>query len=185
MLEIEIPEIELFDEENSSFIKKPSVVLRLEYSLSSISKWEMKWKKPFLSKLPSHEKSLEEVIDFLRIMCVDDLDPEIFSTLPPFVIERINEYIDDPMTATTFSDMDESSNSSVTTSELIYYWMAELGIPFECEHWPFQKLMTLIRVSSIKREEASGNGKKLSTNDVMARNRRLNAERKAKYKTKG
>lgn len=142
----------------------------------------MKWKKPFLSKLQKHEKTVEEVTDYIRCMCLDDVDPDILRTLPPECLKKIEDYIEDPMTATTFPDNNDPPSRSIDTAEVIYYWMVELGIPFECEYWPLNKLMTLIRVCSIKKSEGTN---KRSKRDIIARNRELNEQRKAKYNTKG
>lgn len=184
MLEIKIPEREFYNEETNTFTRYESRTLRLEHSLFSLSKWEMKWKKPFLSKLPKHEKTVEEITDYIGCMCIDEVDDDTLKTLPPETLKQIEEYIEDPMTATTFPESIDPPSRSIDTAEIIYYWMVELGIPFECEHWPLNKLMTLIRVCSIKKEEASG-GKKRSKRDIMARNRALNEQRRAKNKTKG
>ena len=59
--------------------------------------------------------------------------------------------------------------------------MIVLGIPFECEKWHLNRLMTLIRVVSAKNAPP----KKMSKNEILAQQRRLNAERKAKFNTKG
>ena len=48
MLQITIPEQELWDEEKEEFLYIKSYTLCLEHSLLSVSKWESKWKKPFI-----------------------------------------------------------------------------------------------------------------------------------------
>jgi hypothetical protein len=50
MLEIVVPEREYWDPIKEEFIKTKRTTLRLEHSLLSVSKWESKWKVPFLSK---------------------------------------------------------------------------------------------------------------------------------------
>lgn len=185
MLEIEVPEQEYYDENTNTFIEIPSKTLRLEHSLSSLSKWEMKWKKPFLSQLPEHKKTTEEICDYIRCMSLDPITIEDIYNFPKEVFDKIESYIEDPMTATKIYDSSKNSNSrSVDTAEVLYYYMVELGIPFECENWNLNKLITLIRVCSTKREEASGKNK-MSKREIMERNHRLNEERKAKMKTKG
>ena len=62
-----------------------------------------------------------------------------------------------------------------------YYWMTALTIPFECENWNFNQLLTLIRVCSIKNSP----GKKMSQKEIMASNKSLNAMRRAKLGSKG
>lgn len=179
MLRVVVPKREFFDEENSRFIYSDEVVLELEHSLASLSKWEAKWKKPFLSN--KADKTKEETIDYLKCMTLNEVDDSVYETLPPEVLKQIEEYFQDPMTATTFSDDNTPPSREIQTAEILYYWMIELGIPLEAEHWPLQKLTTLIRVCSIKK----GPEKKMSRREVYNRNRELNEARKAKMRTKG
>ena len=67
------------------------------------------------------------------------------------------------------------------TSEMIYYYMIVLGIPFECEKWHFNKLLALIEVCSIKNKPE----KTMSRADLLRKNARLNAARKKAHHTKG
>lgn len=184
MLEIEVPETEFYDEESNTFITYEAVTLRLEHSLSSLSKWEMKWKKPFLSNLPEHQKTVEELYDYVRCMSLEPVEDSVLKRIPPTAFESIQEYIEDPMTATTIKDDTKNKSKTFDTSEVIYYWMIEMGIPFECQDWPLNRLLMLIRVCSVKRAEANGKGS-MSKREIMERNRRLNEERKARMKTKG
>ena len=116
-------------------------------------------------------------------MTINDVDPEVYSRLTTEVLTQIKEYMDDPMTATTFKNNNDSrSNSSeATTSEIIYYWMIVNNIPVEFEHWHIKRLLTLIRVCSIKNQPA----KKMSKSEVARTYRALNAERRARLGTKG
>ena len=50
MLRIEVPSAELYVESERRFVKTKPTTLSLEHSLVSLSKWEAKHKKPFLSK---------------------------------------------------------------------------------------------------------------------------------------
>ena len=68
MLEIEIPRTEIWDNENEMFSYVDSCKLVLEHSLISISKWESKWNKPFLTR---DEKTPEEMIDYVKCMIID------------------------------------------------------------------------------------------------------------------
>lgn len=188
MLEITIPATELYDEAKQEFIYiEGSKTLLLEHSLLSISKWEAKWKKPFLDETP---KTKEELYDYIRCMTVTPkVDPKVYLGLTTENLKAVQDYIDDKMTATWFTDKDKKNALSKPgfkkgekiTSELIYYWMVASDIPFECEKWHINRLMTLIRVCSIKNAPE----KKMSKRDVMSQNRSLNARRKAAGRTRG
>jgi len=180
MYKLTIPKGEWFDESKQEFISiKNEVTLALEHSLVSLSKWESKWKKPFLS---IDEKTKEEKIDYIRCMTLtQNVDPKIYYCIPSFELRKIDEYINDPMTATTFNENNKNGGKEIITSEIIYYWMTIYNIPFECQKWHLSRLITLVRVCAIK----SAPEKKMSTKEVMARNKALNKARRAKYKTKG
>lgn len=179
MLNITIPELELFDERTSEFIYYGEENLQMEHSLVSISKWESKWNKPFLS---SSDKSVEEIIDYVRCMTVSrEVDPEVFERLTEQNIKEINDYINAPMTATTFSDANQKGSREIVTSEVIYYWMITLNIPFECQHWHLNRLLTLVKVCNVKNSPP----KKMSRQEILERNRQLNAQRKQQMNTRG
>lgn len=180
MLQITIPSTELWDEQKEEFVYTKEKTLQLEHSLVSISKWESKWNKSFLS---SKEKTTEEIIDYIRCMTItQNVDPEIYTRLSNRTIQQIYDYINAPMTATVFSDTGrKGGNRDVITSELIYYWMIALNIPFECQKWHLNRLLTLIRVCEIKNAPP----KKMSKRETMSRNAALNAARRKKYNTKG
>ena len=176
MLTVTIPDVELFDEEKQEFLFIKGQTLSLEHSLVSLSKWESKWKKPFLTK---NEKTSEEIIDYIRCMTItQNVNPIIYSGIGPEILKTIIEYMDDSMTATTFKDMDQKHSREIITAEIIYYWMIELGIPFECQKWHLNRLLTLINVCSIKQQPP----KKMSKKDAMAQQTKLNAARRAKFK---
>ena len=180
MLTITIPETELWDETREEYIYTKRQTLQLEHSLVSISKWEGKWCKPFLS---SNDKTLEETIDYVKCMTVTpNVKPEIYRCLSDENIEEINKYIAAPMTATWFSE-DKTARPSreVITSEIIYYWMIALNIPFECQKWHLNRLLTLIKVCDRKNQPP----KKMSKNTIMSRNAALNAARRKKTGSKG
>lgn len=180
MLEIKVPITpELWDPVKEEFIEPVYTTLRLEHSLVSISKWESKWCKSFLS---SESKTDEEIKDYVRCMTLtQNVDPSVYDKLSKENEEEIAKYIQLPLTATTFNENKKSQSREVITSELIYYWMIISGVPFECQKWPIQRLLALLRVCEVKN---SGN-KKMSRNEVVQQNRDLNAERRAKMKSKG
>ncbi len=180
MLQIVLPEREFFIEETSSFITTKREVLQLEHSLVSLSKWESKWCKPFLGK---EKKTTEETIDYIRQMTItQNVNPEIYDTIPNEIFAQIQEYINAKMTATWFSDNQNTPPSrEAITAEIIYYWMIAQNIPFECQKWHLNRLLTLIRVCSIKNQPAKKNGKKQSIGERNA----LNAARRAQHNTRG
>lgn len=181
MLEIKIPEQELFNEATNEFITIKPQVLRLEHSLVSISKWESIWQKPFLDKEP---KTNEETLDYIRCMTItQNVDPGVYYGITAENIKAVSEYIDSPMSATWFSkDYGKPRGSrEIVTSELIYYWMIALNIPMECQKWHLNRLLTLIKICNIKNQEP----KKMGKNAILSNNKALNAARRAKHHTKG
>lgn len=180
MLTIEIPATEKFDEIKGEFIYAKEQTLQLEHSLISISKWESKWCKAFLGKA---EKTPEEIIDYIKCMSLNqNVDDGVYSCITKENLNAINEYISAPMTATYFSeDKHGRGGREVVTSELIYYWMIALNIPFECQKWHLNRLLTLIRVCNIKNAPP----KKMSRRELASRNARLNAARRQQLNTNG
>lgn len=179
MLKITIPEREYYDEVKNEFVYTKEQHLQLEHSLVSLSKWESKWHKPFLSP---DDKSSEEVIDYVKCMTItQNVKPEVYNYLTKGNLEDINNYIDNPMTATTFNSERKSSSREIITSEIIYYWMITLNIPFECQKWHLNRLLTLIKVCNIK----SNPPKKMGRQELLNRNRALNEARKKQYNTRG
>lgn len=179
MLELTIPRRTFFKESTNEFIEFNETKLKLEHSLISLSKWESKIKKPFLS---DQKHSRSEMFYYIECMSLNpDIDPMVYKTIPDELYKTITDYIDDPMTATTINDNDSSTNRDIITAEIIYYWMIECGIPFECQKWHLNRLITLIRVCSIKK----GPQKKMSKREIFEQNRRLNEARRKKANSKG
>lgn len=185
MLEIHIDAREGWDETNQVFVNTPAITLCLEHSLISISKWESKWHKPFLHS--SDNLTKEEIVDYMKCMTISPghVDDKIFYLMDKKNFEKITDYISDPMTATWFKEeKNKPRNKEIITSELIYYWMVALQIPFECQKWHINRLLTLIRVCNAKNEESTSKNK-MSKRDLMSRNAALNAQRKAKLNSRG
>lgn len=180
MLQITVPSTELWDEKNEVFIFSEEQTLQLEHSLVSISKWESKWHKAFLGK---EEKTDEQILDYIKCMTLTpNVRSEVYLCLTKENIEQINAYMVNPMTATTFSKERKGPPSrEIVTSELIYYWMIALNIPQEYEHWPLNRLMTLIQICNIKNEPP----KKMGKRSLMSRNAALNAARRQQLNTNG
>ena len=180
MLQITIPAKEQWDEQKQEFVNTKEQTLVLEHSLVSLSKWESKWCKPFLAK---GEKTSEEAIDYVRCMTLtQNVDADIYKNLTQQNIEQVNSYIAAPMTATWFNeDKNGKKNNEQVTSELIYYWMIALNIPFECQKWHLNRLLTLIRVCNVKNAPS----KKISKRDIASQYASLNAARRNKLNTRG
>lgn len=180
MLTIVIPAMEMFDESKQEFINAKEQTLCLEHSLVSLSKWESKWCKPFLTK---QEKTYEETIDYIKYMTLTPhVDPEVYNLLTNTNIAEINAYIKAPMTATTFSkDRSSGTGREIITSEIIYYWMIALNIPFECQKWHLNRLLTLIKVCNAKNTPP----KKMNRREILNRNHAINEARKKQLNTTG
>lgn len=184
MLTIIIPpckETDIWDDAKQEFKhvnEFKGCTLNLEHSLISISKWESKWHVPFIRT----DKNEEQTIYYIKCMTINqNVSDEVYDHLTVKNITDISDYINDSMTATTVRNTSNGINREIVTSELIYYWMVALNIPFECEKWHINRLLQLIAVCNAKNTPP----KKMSTNEIMARNKALNEARKAKYKTKG
>lgn len=180
MLTLEVQDVPLFDEANNRFITAKGQILQLEHSLVSISKWEQKWKKPFLA---DGAKTPEETIDYIRCMTItQNVRPQVYDLLQPDHVRKVLEYIDDSATATWIKKKEgQGSSRQIITSELIYYYMVAFEIPFDpCQRWHFNRLMTLIRICDEK-----NNPKKMSKRNAAANYRSLNAARRARHHTRG
>lgn len=181
MLQITVPlSPEGWDEKKREFVEPKVQVLQLEHSLVSLSKWESKWCRPFMSKPPV---TYEETLDYIKCMTLTkNVDPNTYDHITRTNIQEINDYIDAPMTATTFSK-DESGkrNREIITAELLYYWMIAANIPFECQKWHLNRLITLIRVCSIKNTTPKKRNRKETANRYAA----MNAARRKQFNSKG
>lgn len=180
MLRIVVAGVEAFDEKSSEFTVEGGTALELEHSLVSLSKWESEHEKPFLGR---EEKTAEEVVSYVKAMTLTPNVPaEIFSQLSQTNFEEINAYIESKQSATWFSEAPGAPKSSeVITAELIYYWLTVFNIPFEVETWNLNRLFNLIRICNIK----SAKPKKMSKAEQAARQREMNAQRKAQMGTRG
>lgn len=186
MLEIDVPAGELYGDIDpvtgkKMFIHTEATKLCLEHSLVSVSKWEMKWHKPFLSK---EEKTNEETLDYIRCMTLtQNVNPNVYRCLTSKNISDIIEYINDPHTATTVHENQQATSSrEIPTAELIYYWMISYNIPVDiCQKWHLNRLLTLIRVFNVKNAPP----KKRSTQELLSRNSALNKARRQRLHSKG
>ena len=180
MLKITIPAVEEWDEARQEFISTKETELCLEHSLVSISKWESKWHKHFIG---NKDLTSEMLIDYIRCMTLtQNVNPEVYYAMNDDIITQIKNYIDDAQSATWFAESNEKKYSrDIITSEIVYYWMIALQIPFECQKWHLNRLLTLIRVCNEKNQPE----KKMSQAEVMRRNRELNEARRRALNTRG
>ncbi len=179
MIDIIIPETEYFDEERMQFVTYKEQKLTLEHSLIAVSKWEAKFEKPFLSS----EKSASEVIEYIRCMTLtQNVRPETYLHLSAKNLEDIQAYIEAPMTATTFKKIQKRGGKrEIITAELIYYWMIAFNIPFECQKWHLNKLLTLVEVCARKNEPP----KKMTRREISAQHKAINEANRKRFHTKG
>ena len=178
MLTIDLPGAEYYDPAKEEFSYEKERVLHLEHSLYSMSLWESKWKKPFLNS----DKTQAEMADYLCCMCDEPISAEEIQRIAIADWQRMEAYLKDPMTATTFGkDKNATSRRKKFTTEEIYYLMAVHNIPFDCDRWPFNRLMTLLRIAAIR----SGPQKKVGKKDILRHQAELNAARRAKLGSKG
>jgi len=180
MLQLIIPAIEKYDDIKDEFISTKEQHLQVEHSLVSISKWESKWNKPFLNQ---ESKTVEETLDYIRCMTTtQNIDKQVYNNITNDNMNEISKYIEASMTATWFTELETKNKSKeIITSEIIYYWMITYDIPFECQKWHLNRLLTLIRVCDKK----NAPNKKMSTSEIMRRNKVLNDSRKKQLNNNG
>lgn len=180
MLRIDVPEATFWNEETEEFIDMRATTLLLEHSLISLSRWESKWQKPFLDDV---EKTDEETLDYIRCMSLSqNVDIRAISVLTPEQLGEIQDYIASPMTATiVYRNKNGPKDRRKVTAERIYYWMIAYNIPFECEKWHLNRLLTLIDVCDIENSPK----KKRPSKDILKENAELNKKRRMMLNTKG
>jgi len=180
MLTLVIPSVELYNSKTNEFFNTKGHTLKLEHSLVSLSKWESKWNIPFLTKT---DKTREQTLDYIRCMTItQNVDPSVFNNITQHEIDQITEYIEAPMTATTFGkSQDKKTSREVITAEIVYYWMIAFNIPFECQTWHLNRLLTLVNVCSIKNQPKG----KMDRRHALKRQSELNAARKQALNTTG
>ncbi|MDY6073112.1 MAG: hypothetical protein SPI49_03335 [Eubacteriales bacterium] len=180
MLRIIIPAQEVYDEKFGTFCNIKETELQLEHSLISVSKWEQIWNVPFFSE---KEKTNDEILSYIKCMSINNqIDDHVFLLLSTEDFKKINSYIEAKMTATWFGKENRGSVSrQVITSEIIYYWMITLGIPFECQKWHINRLLTLIKICNIKNAPSE----KISRSEQINNQRMLNNARRRALRTRG
>ena len=181
MLQLQVPLApEGWDEKKEEFVPVKEYTLRLAHSLVSLSKWESKWCKPFLTKNPL---TYEETIDYIKFMTLNqNVDPDVYRHLTRDNLKEIETYIANPMTATTFrEDKTTRPSREIVTAEIIYHWMFSLEIPMECRKWHLNQLITLIKVRNIKLSPP----KKRSMGEMARSRTALNEARRKQFNSNG
>lgn len=180
MFKLHLPAAERYDDANGRFVSRAETDIELEHSLLSVSKWEEHYEKPFLTETPKSDE--EELYYILCMDVIGNLTEELIKTMSFDELAAIKRYISTSHTATTFTKRQQEpvGRHEIMTSEVIYYTMIALEIPFECEKWNLNRLFTLIRVCSIK-----NNPKKMGMKDLYKSNASLNAARRAAMGSRG
>lgn len=177
MITINVKDREIYLDDKDEFHEIKGGEFHLEHSLHSITKWETKYLKPFVTS----DKSTEELLDYFSMMNLDEttyLDP---LGLDQNQVQQIVAYIEKPKTAQTFKEDESSAKGGgmkeIVTSDLVYYWMSALQLPFECQYWNFDRLIALVRLASIKNAPE----KKETKAEALKRTRQTNLAMRAKY----
>lgn len=179
MLTLTVAGVESFDDDNQVFLRTEDTVLELEHSLLSLSKWESKWEKPFLT---GESKTTEEVYGYVQAMSLrGDIPLEVLYRLSEQDFQTINQYIEAKMTATWFRETTQPRgyNTDAVTAEIIYHWIVALQIDWSVENWHLNRLITLVKTINEKNKEASDTKKKAPTSSDLANRRSLMAKRRA------
>lgn len=177
-LTLELPGEERFDEESSTFISMPPCTIHLTHSLYSVSKWESVYKRSFLDNPPN---TPEETLFYVECMSEEPLPGDFMRRLDRNVQVKIAEYISDGASATHLLDPPSRGGPKDSmTSELIYWYMSQFNIPYECDKWNLNRLLTLIKLSAAKQ-----GGSNASASATAAQRAAMNKARRARYNTKG
>ena len=183
MFELTIKGNEFFDQEKNKFVVEKDQSFTLEHSLVSISKWEAKHQVAFLSDT---KKTTEQILDYIKVMSLSgDISHDTLMRLSSSNVKELNDYIASKQSATRFSQKANAAPSrEKVTSELIYYWMIALQIPWEAQYWHLERLLTLIEVCQ-RKNQASGGNKKINKSDMVKQRQLANAQRRQAHGTSG
>lgn len=185
ILDISIQGGEFWDSATETFINLKPITLHLKHSLISLTRWEQYYKRKYLSDGP---KTIEENLYYICCMVLNKDVPNLdlyVRQINQNDYERIQRYVQDDMTATTLPPQPKSDKKpEPLSSELIYYYMTGLNIPFSCEKWHLSNLLMLINIANIK-NQPEDKKKKRSSAAIMHDYSALNRARRAKLHTKG
>lgn len=174
-LKITIPVVELFDPKTGMFSYSKGATFAIEHSLVSLSKWEQKWEKPFINQ----EHTVDEFNDYIRCMTItQNVDPDVYNNIPDTIRKQVQEYMERKMSAAIIKDDPSAKHSTrFLTADLIYAWMVELRVPFECQKWHLNRLLTLIRIVNIDQKPQKKGNKGASAREHHAINQARRAKR--------
>lgn len=179
MLRVDVPAREYWNERDEIFVQLPPISLRLEHSLYAMSRWEEELEKPFISVKPMTQ---EEFFFYIKCMSLDDIGMDEIRTLPPSALTEISDYISRPMSAKRKRRPEPSAGATSRVTETIYGWMTQLGIPFECDRWHFNRLMSLIDTCQ---QQRGGNKKRMSDHERAMQYAEINERRLRELHTTG
>lgn len=155
------------------------VEVEFEHSLLALSKWESKHQTPFLSSAPKEQLQLFEYFECMIV--TPGVDPNIVYAIAPEDLVLLEQYLEYKPTASSVPRTQVRNNNEITTSELIYYWMVALKIPFVAESWNIHRLLMLVEIANFKQQPA----KKQSTAEAVSKWKEQNAKNKARFGTDG
>lgn len=171
MLEIRVPEVEIYNEDTREFKTLPSKTFKFEHSLKAIAKWEFKYELPFLDT----KKDSAQTLYYYKCMCTDS--GFRYEYLTAEVIEQLNDYLNKTHTATIAQrSTTDSGSKSVITSEWMYALMIMNHVPQEFDKWEFHRLLKLMDCIAIMNGSEKNKPKK-SERELLDEMSRRNIER--------
>lgn len=158
----------------------PEVELTMEHSLLSLSKWEAVNEKAFFGR---EDKTAEEMLQYIKYMLLtENPPPDFLERLTPSDYKKISDYMTSNQSATKVLQDAKKGPSETVTSDLMYYWLVQFQIPFHpTETWHVNRLFTLVGICGRKQEKP----KKVSPQQIAAKYRELNEQRRRDMGTKG
>jgi hypothetical protein len=173
-----------YNYEKDEFVDVPAQIVVLEHCLLAVARWESKWKVSFFKDQETWTPSM--IRSYIQCMDLDDsADPNFVICLNNEQEHEIMDYIKDEKTATTVTHFKKAPASGETlTSELLYYYMAQVPLPFDvCERWHLSRLLKTLEIASVKNDPEAT--KKMPANMWREKQRALNAARRKQFKSKG
>ncbi len=172
---IKTEDVEYWDEEKNEFVTEDGSEYTFRYTLRNLDRWETKHEKRFIDN--KDEVTDEEILDFIVMMCDQDLD---VSKLSPNDFKKILEYMSHTPSATiipkqTGSARPVAQRKKIFTSEIIYAHMALNHIPFDWENRNLNKLIMLLNSVAALQEPP----KKMTKEEAMAEQRAIIMKRRA------